>query len=340
MSAGAPLLEIEGLTVRYPAGGLLGRLAGRPAHVTILEGTSLAIGRGQTVGLIGESGSGKTTLGRAAMGLAPISAGQIRLGALSVGSERSSHWPQLRRRMTMMFQDAVAALNPRMRLWKSVSEPLAIHGATGGRRRDKAIELLDLVGLSAEFADRYPHQISGGQARRATVARALALEPEIVIADEPTAGLDLSVQGELLNLLNELQERRGVSFLFITHNLDIARHVTDRIAIMYLGRLVETGPSAAVFAHPSHPYTRALLAARGAEATGKLIIGDVPSLRERPGGCEFHTRCPLASDLCRRIAPPARGIGPGHVATCHFAEPAPAAPETPETQPSRERTVS
>ena len=315
------LLEITDLEVRYPTAGFFERLRGADPEVTVLPGTSLRIERGKTVGLIGESGSGKTTLGRAVMGLAPISAGQIRLDDVVVTSQKDAAWPGIRRKTAFMFQDAAASLDPRMRLGWSVTEPLVIHGALKGDRRTKATALLDLVGLSADFVDRYPHEISGGQARRVTVARALALEPELVVADEPTAGLDLSVQGELLNLLNDLQSRLGVSFLLITHNLAVARHVTDQIAIMYLGRIVEQGPSEKVFRSPAHPYTRALLAAKEAIDVAGLIAGEVPSLKARPSGCEFRTRCPMAQDICVKKAPVARRGEGGHTATCHFAMP-------------------
>ncbi|MDT0684327.1 ABC transporter ATP-binding protein [Roseicyclus sp. F158] len=315
-----PILEAQNLRVRYPSGTLTDRLLGRgPRHVTVLPDVSLSVEAGQTLGLIGESGSGKTTLGRAAIGLAPISGGSIRVGDATATSEDAPEWAGIRRRTSMMFQDAVASLDPRMTLGTSVTEPLAIAGGFSGNRRDKAAELLGLVGLSPDFADRYPHQISGGQARRVTVARALALEPDLVIADEPTAGLDLSVQGELLNLLGELQSRLGVSFLFITHNLSVARHVTNRIAIMYLGRIVEEAPTETIFSAPEHPYTRALIGAREATGGGGLIEGDVPSLTRRPEGCEFRTRCPLATDLCAAKAPALREIAPGHTASCHYA---------------------
>jgi peptide/nickel transport system ATP-binding protein len=316
-----PLLEIENLEVRYPSAGWIDRLRGAPSHVTVLPDVSLTIDKGQTVGLIGESGSGKTTLGRAAMGLAPISGGSVRMGDHTVRSGTAPEWRQIRQRTSMMFQDAVASLDPRMTLGTSVTEPLVIQGGMEGNRRDRAAELLDLVGLTPDFADRYPHQISGGQARRVTVARALALEPDLVIADEPTAGLDLSVQGELLNLLNDLQARLGVSFLLITHNLAVARHVTDRIAIMYLGRIVEEGTSEQIFRAPAHPYTRALIGAKGATGSDGLIAGDVPSLTNRPTGCEFRTRCPLATDLCARQEPELGTAGDAHVASCHYARP-------------------
>ncbi|WP_116132274.1 ABC transporter ATP-binding protein [Tropicimonas sp. IMCC34043] len=320
MTEATPLLEINDLVVRYPAGTVFDRLTGGPRDITILPGTSLRIAPGETLGLIGESGSGKTTLGRAAVGLAPISGGTIRIGKDVTSLSGGQTWARMRRSVGLMFQDPVAALDPRMRLGQSVTEPLAITGQLGRDRTARAIELLAQVGLSADFANRFPHEVSGGQARRVTVARALALDPPLVIADEPTAGLDLSVQGELLNLLNDLQQRLRVSFLMITHNLAVARHVTDRIAIMYLGRIVETGPTAAIFARPAHPYTRALLRTRDrADGTSADIAGEVPSLRARPAGCEFHTRCPLATDHCRTTAPSHSLAGADHLVTCHRA---------------------
>jgi len=315
------LLEIKNLKVRYPSAGWIKRMRGAAAHVTVLPSVSLSVSKGQTVGLIGESGSGKTTLGRAVMGLAPISNGSVRMGDATMTSENTHAVHQIRHHTSMMFQDAVASLDPRMTLGTSVTEPLAIQRKLGYKRRDKAVELLDLVGLTPDFADRYPHQISGGQARRVTVARALALRPSLVIADEPTAGLDLSVQGELLNLLNDLQTQLSVSFMLITHNLAVARHVTDRIAIMYLGQIVEEGPSEQIFASPAHPYTRALIAAKTATGSDHLIAGDIPSLTHRPTGCEFRSRCPMAQGICAKQAPELRAVTDSHLASCHLAEP-------------------
>jgi peptide/nickel transport system ATP-binding protein len=313
------LLEVNDLVVRYRTGTMLEHLQRTsPTHVTVLAGVSLAIKERETLGLIGESGSGKTTLGRALLGLAPIESGSITLADVPVTRSKSQLWRDVRRNVGLMFQDPMAALDPRMTLGTSVTEPLAIHQKAGLEQRARAIELLEQVGLGGDFVDRYPHQISGGQARRITVARALALRPKLVVADEPTAGLDLSVQGELLNLLNDLQASLGLSFLLITHNLAVARHVTDRIAIMYLGRVIETGRTADIFARPAHPYTRALLVSRGSTERAKPLAGEVPSLRRRPAGCEFHTRCPIARDVCRTTMPAERLLTDGHVVRCHF----------------------
>jgi peptide/nickel transport system ATP-binding protein len=335
------LLEVNDLVVRYRTGTMLEHMRGTsPNHVTILAGVSVAIEPGETLGLIGESGSGKTTLGRALLGLAPIGSGSITLADVPVTRSKSRLWRDIRRNVGLMFQDPMAALDPRMTLGTSVTEPLAIHQKSGLARRQRATELLEQVGLDESFVDRYPHQISGGQARRVTVARALALRPRLVVADEPTAGLDLSVQGELLNLLNDLQEELGLSFLLITHNLAVARHVTDRIAIMYLGRIIETGRTADIFTRPAHPYTRALLVSRGSTERAKPLKGEVPSLRRRPSGCEFHTRCPIAADLCRSQMPIDRLVGPGQSVKCHFpyAETASATPSAILKTPPLETT--
>jgi peptide/nickel transport system ATP-binding protein len=324
-----PLLQINDLTVRYRSGTFLEALKGSsPRHVTVLPGVSITVDAGETVGLVGESGSGKTTLGRAVVGLSPIAEGSITLDSASVTSANEKAWRQIRRNVGLMFQDPAAALDPRMTLGASVTEPLAVQREGGSNRRRRARELLTEVGLPPEFADRYPHQISGGQARRVTVARALALRPKLVVADEPTAGLDLSVQGELLNLLNAIQSSLGVSFLFITHNLAVARHVTDRIAVMYLGRIVESGRTQDIFARPAHPYTRALLGTRTAGRTKAPLPGEVPSLRRRPTGCEFHTRCPIAQAICTSQSPPELVLGQQHQVRCHFpfSQPAEAAP--------------
>ncbi|MGQ9368287.1 ABC transporter ATP-binding protein [Azospirillum sp. ST 5-10] len=313
-----PLLEVNDLVVRYPAGSLVDALRGEPREVVVLDRVSLSVGEGETLGLVGESGSGKTTLGRAIGGLTPIAAGSVAVAGAVVTGRKDAAWREIRRNIGFMFQDPVAALDPRMRLAASITEPLAIQGVGGAERRRRAVELLVEVGLSPDFAERFPHQVSGGQARRVTVARALALRPKLVIADEPTAGLDLSVQGELLNLLAAIQAAASVSFLFITHNLAVARHVTDRVAVMYLGRIVESARTADLFARPAHPYTRALLGAHGGSGGGPPLRGEVPSLRRRPRGCEFHTRCPVARELCRREAPAERPLGGQHQVRCHF----------------------
>ncbi|MBL8581149.1 MAG: ABC transporter ATP-binding protein, partial [Rhizobiaceae bacterium] len=255
------LLEIDDLFVRFRQGGsLFDRLRGRGAHtIEAVAGVSMSVEAGTTYALVGESGSGKSTLARAVMGLVPVSDGSIRFEGKRVGGDGAGLGP-LRRDVAIMFQDPIGSLSPRRSVGSILSEPFKVHGVEANFEREIP-RLLTEVGLPADFADRFPHQLSGGQARRVGVARALALRPKLVIADEPTAGLDVSVQGELLNLMNDLQARLGVAFLMITHNLHVVRHVADRMGVMYLGRLVEEGETAAIFATPRHRYTEALLAA-------------------------------------------------------------------------------
>jgi peptide/nickel transport system ATP-binding protein len=308
------LVEMSRLSVSMPGPSkLFDRfLSGGNGRFNILDDVSLAVGRGETFGLVGESGSGKTTLARAMLGLLPVSTGTLRFDGteLSAGSD----FAVMRRQTSMMFQDAVASLSPRMSVGSLVTEPLVINGIAMKSRQAKAGELLSLVGLPEDMARRYPHELSGGQARRVGVARALALDPKLIIADEPTAGLDVSVQGEILNLLNGLKNRLGLSYLVITHNLALVRHVADRIGVMYLGRLVETGPTMAVFRSPLHPYTKSLIAAEPKPDPRKrrvdlAIKGEIPSVLRRPS----------AQPRCRSEAPMLREIAPGRHARCHFA---------------------
>lgn len=319
------LLELDQVSVSLPGGGgfLPKVLTGDAPRFDILDKVSLAVGPGETYGLVGESGSGKTTLARAMLGLMPISGGTVKFRDETL--ETGSSMQALRRHAAMMFQDAVASLSPRMSVGALVTEPLVIHGVAMKDRRAKAEELLGMVGLAPEMARRFPHELSGGQARRVGVARALALEPEIIVADEPTAGLDVSVQGEILNLLNGLKQRLGLSYLIITHNLALVRHVADRIGVMYLGRLIESGPTREVFAEPRHPYTQSLIASVPKPDPRKrrahlAITGEIPSVLRRPQGCEFHTRCRFVRDICRKQAPALRDIAPGHAVRCHFAD--------------------
>jgi peptide/nickel transport system ATP-binding protein len=284
----------------------------------VLAGIDLELAAGKTLGVVGESGSGKTTLARAVVGLAPIARGSVRIDGMKASGWGDGPWRLIRRKVGFMFQDPLASLDPRMTVAQLVTEPFAIHHTRGIDRRREAAQLLDLVGLPARFLDRYPSQLSGGQARRVSVARALALKPKLVIADEPTAGLDLSIQGDVLNLMTDLQAELGLSYLLITHNLPVARHVADRIAVMYLGRVVEQGPTEAIYHRPAHPYTRALIGARGG---GERVVlkGETPGLQPRPTGCEFHTRCPLAEPRCRVEAPALLRIEKSHRVSCHLA---------------------
>ena len=319
------LLDIADVSVNFPvAGGLFDAfIPGRKRYIDVLDGISLSLKTGETLGLVGESGSGKTTLARAILGLSPISAGTITFNGAELRSKQS--FAAMRRSSAMMFQDPVASLSPRMSVGALLTEPFIIHKADMQDRKARAEELLHRVGLSKDMASRYPHELSGGQARRVGVARALALHPKLVIADEPTAGLDVSVQGEILNLMTELKTVMGLSYLIITHNLAMVRHVSDRIAVMYLGRLVEVGPTREVFKKPLHPYAKSLIASEPQPDPRKrradlAIKGEIPSVLNRPKGCEFHTRCSIARERCRSEAPQLRTIGTDRLVRCHFAE--------------------
>ena len=319
------LLDIEKLSVRFPiSGGFLDDIIpGRSGYIDILDSISLSLNSGETLGLVGESGSGKTTLARAILGLTPVNAGTITFDGAELRSKQS--FAAMRRSSAMMFQDPVASLSPRMSVGALLTEPFIIHNVAMHDRRAKAEELLLRVGLSKDMASRYPHELSGGQARRVGVARALALHPKLVIADEPTAGLDVSVQGEILNLMTELKTVMGLSYLIITHNLAMVRHVSDRIAVMYLGRLIEVGPTREVFKKPLHPYAKSLIASEPQPDPRKrradlAIKGEIPSVLNRPKGCEFHTRCSIAHDRCRSEAPLLRALSSDRLVRCHFAE--------------------
>ena len=313
------VLNALDLHVRLGGGRSRGMLPRRRPGIAVIVGVTLTLESGQTLGLVGESGSGKTTLGRAIVGLVPLDSGVVQVAGYSPQGSGDHGWRQVRRETGLVFQDPVASLDPRMTIAELLVEPLLIHRRGPIDRQREAAALLDLVGLPRSFLDRLPHELSGGQARRVSVARALALRPQLVIADEPTAGLDVSVQGEILNLLSDLQTELGLAYLIITHNLAVARHVTDRIAILYLGRVVEEGPTEAVFAAPAHPYTLALLSAETATNGERIAIeGEVPSLWARPRGCEFHPRCPFAQDLCRARAPEPQTVAGDHVVRCHF----------------------
>ena len=321
------LLSVKDAHVRYPrTGRLAARLTGgHQPWVNVVRGVSLEIGKGETLAVVGESGSGKTTLAMALMGLVPMHEGKVSIEGQPLQQGPRGRLRLDRERVAMMFQDPVGSLSPRMTVRDALAEPFEIHGRNVATI-DEVLRLLDLVGLPPEFAERYPHQLSGGQARRIGVARALALEPALLIADEPTAGLDVSIQGDVLNLLSGLQERLGLGILIITHNLNIVRHVADHMAIMYLGRFVEQGSSEDIFRHPRHPYTKALLSANPNPdpdaATERLdLVGEVPSLLQLPPGCEFHTRCAFAEAKCTEVVPPDGSAGSGHEFRCHYPLP-------------------
>ncbi|MGQ0485636.1 MAG: oligopeptide/dipeptide ABC transporter ATP-binding protein [Hyphomicrobiales bacterium] len=319
------LLKVRDLSVRYSiAGPVKAAIAGLASRfVEAVIDVSFDVTRGSTLAIVGESGSGKTTLARAIVGLTPVAGGTIEFDghnpfASGGGGGRAYH-----REVSMMFQDPVSSLSPRRTVQSLITEPMIVHAMKDKDLAAEARRLLSLVGLPHDFASRYPHQLSGGQARRVGVARAIALNPKLIIADEPTAGLDVSVQGEILNLLARLQGEFGLTYVIITHNLAVVRHVSDAAAIMYMGRFVEMGPTAAVFAHPAHPYAAALIAAQphpdpDKRRTEPALMGEVSSLRNRPSGCEFHPRCPKAKDVCTCDAPPPTEPGPKRMVRCHF----------------------
>lgn len=317
-----PLLSVSDLQVHFRVGGIMSALSAQPSRIQAVAGISFTIEKGRTFALVGESGSGKTTLARAVNGLQPASAGSIRFEGRELRNLPKHEWKSIRRRMSMMFQDPVGSLSPRLSVRSLLAEPFAIHRLSGRDLNAEVMRLLALVGLPDEFADRYPHQLSGGQARRVGVARAVALDPVLIIADEPTAGLDVSVQGEVLNLLKDLRDRMGLSMLIITHNLHVVRQIADRMAVMYLGRFVEQGETDSIFREQHHPYTTALLSASPEPDPDKVhnrlaLPAEVPSLLDRPSGCEFHTRCPFAQEKCTTVVPTSSVVGES-VITCHF----------------------
>jgi peptide/nickel transport system ATP-binding protein len=321
----APLLEINDLVVRFRSMGMVKALVRgvRDPHLDAVLNVSFRQEQGETFGLVGESGSGKTTLGRSIIGLVRTAKGTIRFNGQELTRLSNRAYKRHRRDIAMMFQDPVASLSPRLTVRSLLMEPFRIHGMSDRDLNGEARRLLNMVGLNDSFFGRFPHEMSGGQARRVGVARALSLSPKLIIADEPTAGLDVSVQGEILNLMSRLQKELGLSYLIITHNLPVVRHVSDRLAIMYLGRFVEQGRTEEIFRHPLHPYTGALIAAVPEPDPDKRrdivkLKGEVPSLANRPSGCEFHTRCPFAQARCRVEEPQPRELEPGRVVRCHF----------------------
>ena len=319
------LLRVEDLKVHFPVteGVLMRRRVG---SVKAVDGVSFELRRGETFGLVGESGCGKSTTALAILRMLEPTAGRIVFDGEDISRVDQRRLRPLRRRMQMVFQDPFGSLNPRMRVREIVGEPLKVHGVAGSRRRfrERVAELLDLVGLLPAMADRYPHQFSGGQRQRIGIARALALEPDLLLCDEAVSALDVSIQAQVLNLLMDLQERLGLTYLFIAHDLSVVRHISDRIGVMYLGRIVEIAARDELFERPRHPYTEALLAsvptpdpAVEAARPHRLIAGEVPSVREPPPGCRFHPRCPKVLDRCRSVGPALEDVGAARVA-CHL----------------------
>ena len=327
------LLVVRGLRKHFPVrAGFLSRVK---SHVRAVDGVTFHVRRGQTVGLVGESGSGKTTAGRAILRLIEPTDGQASFDGHDVFAMGPDELRRLRRRAQIVFQDPFASLNPRMTVGDALREVLHVHGLADGAAADRRIaELLELVGLLPEHRYRYPHEFSGGQRQRIGIARALSVEPDFIVCDELVSALDVSVQAQVLNLLQDLQERLGVAYLFIAHDLSVVEHVSDQIAVMYLGRIVEYAPAESLYAAPRHPYTRALLSAIPVPVPNRkrsriVLPGDMPSPAAPPSGCPFHTRCPhpLKDADCARIVPPLAEKAPGHFAAC-IKEPAWVAPAT------------
>ncbi len=321
------LVEVRDLAVHYPLrAGLLRRRAG---VVRAVDGISFDIRRGETLGVVGETGCGKSTMGRALLHLGPPITGGVRFDGVDLDTLGASELRALRPRMQMVFQDPLASLNPRITLGRAIAEPLAEHTDwPPERQRARVFELMAAVGLDPELAGRYPHEVSGGQRQRVAIARALALEPDFIVCDEPVAALDVSIQAQIVSLLEALQERFALTYLFISHDLGMVRHIADRVAVMYLGRIVELAARDALYAAPAHPYTAALLASapdpaawRAPGALEAPLEGDLPSPAAPPPGCNFCTRCPRVMEICHSADPPLREIAPGHFAACHLHDP-------------------
>ena len=327
MNPEAPLLEVIDLVKHFPVrGGILRRQTG---VVHAVNGVSFEIHRGETLALVGESGSGKSTTGRTLIGFQPATSGSVRFEGVDLASISSAERRALRGRMQYVFQDPYASLNPRMTVASIVAEPMTVHDiGTQAERLERVKHLLQVVGLSPEHTNRYPHEFSGGQRQRIGVARALALNPQFMVLDEPVSALDVSIQAQVLNLMQDLQDEFGLTYLFIAHDLSVVRHISDRVAVMYLGKIAEMTDRDTLYERPMHPYTHALLSAvpipdPTIEATRKRIIleGDIPSPSNPPTGCRFNTRCPKAEPgVCDVDEPPLRELEAGHWVSCHFPE--------------------
>ena len=332
-----PLLEVDGLTKHYPMrrGLVMSRTVGT---VRAVDGIGFGLARGETLALVGESGCGKSTTARLVLRLIEPTAGTVRFEGRDITGFGGPALRRLRRRMQIVFQDPFASLNPRMTVGEIIEEPLLVHAiGDHAARRARVAELLALVGLAPYHAGRYPHEFSGGQRQRIGIARALAVEPALIVLDEPVSALDVSIQAQVVNLLKDLQARLGLSYLFIAHDLAVVKHVADRVAVMYLGRIVETGPKERVFANPRHPYTRVLLSAIPRPDPHRRLArqapgGDVPSPADVPPGCRFHTRCAYVIDRCRTEDPALHPVDRAHLSACHRAEDLPPAPDLAEVQ--------
>ena len=320
----APLLEVKDLKMHFPvtSGLILQRKVG---DIKAVDGVSFSIRPGETLGLVGESGSGKTTVGRCIIQLNQPTSGEVWLDGVDLTRAKGRQMRGMRRRMQMVFQDPYSSLNPRMSIGSIIGEPMLVHNIARGKNelRDNVAELLHVVGLNPSMADRYPHEFSGGQRQRIGIARAIAVRPEFIVADEPVSALDVSIQAQLINLLEDIQEQFNLTFLFIAHDLSVVRHMSENVAVMYLGKIMELADRYELYENPLHPYTRALLSAvpvpnPRVEAQRERIVlqGTIPSPMNAPSGCVFHTRCPIAVDDCKVVTPPLKEYSPGHWAAC------------------------
>ena len=326
-----PLLKVEHLHKEFPTGsGFMGGKFSKKV-VSAVNDLSFEIRAGETFGLVGESGCGKSTTGRAIMHLDPPTSGKVYFEGRDISKMNKKELKAMRREMQFIFQDPYASLNPRMTIGEIISEPMVIHGiGTPEERIERVRELLDVVGLNPEHINRYPHEFSGGQRQRVGIARSFILRPKLIICDEPVSALDVSIQAQVLNLLKDLQKQYGTAYLFIAHDLSVVQYISDRVAVMYLGKMVELSDWKSLYAEPNHPYTQALLSAvpipdPDVQQNRKRIIlaGDPPSPIDPPSGCRFHTRCPIAQAKCSEEAPEFREIGEGHFCACHYAAPFP-----------------
>ncbi len=321
----SPLLEVKGLSMHFPVTeGIVRRR--RVGEVRAVDGVDFTIRRGETLGLVGESGCGKTTTGRCILRLEHPTAGEILYDGVDLARLPRKELMAMRRRIQVIFQDPYSSLNPRMKVGDIIAEPMKVHGVEpdAAKRAARVRELLAVCGLNPRFADRYPHEMSGGQRQRVGIARALALEPEFIVCDEAVSALDVSIQAQVVNLLEDLRERFGLTYLFIAHDLSVVRHLCQRVAVMYLGRIVELADGDELFDNPLHPYTQALLAAvpvpdPSVEASRvfRPAVGEVPSPINPPSGCVFHPRCPIAVERCKQARPEVREVRPGHRVACH-----------------------
>ena len=315
------LLDVDGLVRHFVAGR---SILGTPkAVVRAVDGVSFRVEAGRTLALVGESGCGKSTVGRLVLRLIEAEAGRVSFEGRDIAQYSAEELRAFRRKAQIIFQDPYASLNPRMTIAQALAEPLALHGlAEAGQRRQRVDDILRLVGLEPRFAQRYPHEFSGGQRQRIAIARAIAVEPKLIVCDEPVSALDVSIRSQILNLLRDLQRQLGLAYIFISHDLAVVKHVADDVAVMNLGQIVETGPAAALFEQPRHPYSRALLSAipipsPSRERTRVVLSGELPSAIDPPSGCRFHTRCPYVIDRCRTEQPALAADATGHAAACH-----------------------